>query len=90
MLDGEEIKPNQAANNAYKQKMVDYLNDHEEDISFEQFQKITIHIDSLNDIIMRNEARTFQNEQTQMMSRQAAIPGVLPQGQPQPLPNLNQ
>ena len=90
LLDGEEIKPNQAANNAYKQKMVDYLNDHEEDISFEQFQKITIYIDSLNDIIMRNEARTFQNEQTQMMSQQAAIPGVLPQGQPQPLPNLNQ
>ena len=75
LLDNEKIKPNQMANNAYKQKMVDYLRDHEEDISFEQFQRISVYIDSLNDIIMRNEARNFQNEQIQQLNNQL-VPGA--------------
>lgn len=62
LLDNEEIKPNQAANNAYKQKMVNYLRDHEEDISDKQFQAIATYIDQLEPIIMRNEARALQNE----------------------------
>ena len=35
LLDNEDIKPNRNANNAYKQKMVNYLKDHEEDISIQ-------------------------------------------------------
>lgn len=89
LLDNEKIKPNQMANNAYKQKMVDYLRDHEEDISFEQFQRISTYIDSLNDIIMRNEARQFQNEQIQQLNNQL-VPGAGAQSPVTPEPALTQ
>jgi DNA-binding transcriptional MerR regulator len=65
LLAGEVIEPNEIANNAYKQRMVDYVRDHKEDISNKQFFAISAYIDSLEDIIFRNEARQFVNEQTQ-------------------------
>lgn len=89
LLDNEKIKPNQMANNAYKQKIVDYLRDHEEDISFEQFQRISTYIDSLNDIIMRNEARQFQNEQIQQLNNQL-VSGTGAQNPIAPEPALTQ
>lgn len=67
LLNGEQIQPNQLANNAYKQKMVDYIRDHQEDINDKQFALITLYIDSLDPIIMRNEARNFQNEMTEQL-----------------------
>jgi len=65
LLFGETIEPNEMANNAYKQRMVDYIRDHKEDINNKQFFAISSYIDSLEDIIFRNEARQFVNEQTQ-------------------------
>lgn len=74
LLEGDEIKPNRAANNAYKQKMVNYLRDHEENINAEQFKRIAEYIDSLQDIIMTNEARKFQDEMTQMQESGEMLP----------------
>lgn len=54
LLDGENIPPNQAANTAYKQKFVDYMRDHQEDISMEQFTLLAEYVLSLDDIITRN------------------------------------
>jgi len=71
LLDSSNVKLNQAANNAYKQRMVNYLTDHEENISLEQFQRIAEYIDMLDPIIMRNEARGLQQEQTQAMRSSA-------------------
>lgn len=80
LLDNEDIKPNQSANNAYKQKMVNYLRDHEENIDTKQFYRIAAYIDSLEPIIMRNEARSLQNEMVDRMNQQTA--GVDANGQP--------
>ena len=68
LLEGEDIKPNQAANNAYKQKMKDYLQDHIEDLNAETFKRFVDYINQLEDIIMRNEARSLLNEQTSMLN----------------------
>jgi hypothetical protein len=60
LLDGKKIKPNRMANNAYKQKMVDYMKDHEEDMSDKQFANLTAYIASLEPIIMENEVRMLE------------------------------
>ena len=70
LLNGENIEINDAANNAYKQKLVSYLRDHKEDINMEQFELIALYIKSLEPTIMRNEATAFQNEMTEMMNDQ--------------------
>ena len=62
LLDMDMIKANQSANLSYKQKMVDYLRDHEEDISPEQAKHIFTYIDSLEPVIMRNEASKMKKE----------------------------
>ncbi len=54
LLDGEIIPPNPGANTAYKQKFVDYMKDHQEDISPEDFQMFVNYMVSLDDIIMKN------------------------------------
>jgi len=66
------IKPNQVANNAYKQRMVDYLRDKQENITMAQFERISAYIDALEPIIMRNEARNLQVEQVQKMKTSTA------------------
>lgn len=54
LLDGEKIQPNPGANTAYKQRFVDYMKDHQEDITPDEFQMFVAYITSLDDIIMRN------------------------------------
>jgi succinate dehydrogenase flavin-adding protein (antitoxin of CptAB toxin-antitoxin module) len=71
LIQGEDVKPNKNANNAYKQKLVDYLKDHEEDIDFKTFTRIAVYVQSLEPIIMANEARSFNQEAIQMMNGQA-------------------
>lgn len=68
LLENEDIKPNAAANNAYKQKIVTYLKDHEEDIDFNTFQRISEYIMKLEPIIMQNEAKALQDESNKMMN----------------------
>lgn len=85
LLDGETIRPNQLANNAYKQKMVNYLRDYTEDITDVQARAIFAYIDSLEDVIMRNTARDSQKEE---MDREKLITeqlsGQLPEELNQP------
>lgn len=85
LLEGEDIKPNSAANNAYKQKVVDYLRDHEEDISMEQFLRITDYVALLDPIIMKNEVRALNNEILNMDTPQPA--DATQQGNEPALPN---
>lgn len=69
LLDGEKIKPNFAANNAYRQKLVSYMVDHEEDLSEKEFAALSDYFVLLEPIVMRNEARTMQNELTEEMKQ---------------------
>ena len=69
LLNNEKAQPNQAANNAYKQKLVTWMQDHIEDMTNSQFARMQQYILDLEPIIMKNEARTLQNEQTQAMLR---------------------
>ena len=83
LLMGEVIEINDAANNQYKQRMVDYLRDHKEDINDRQFFAISAYIDSLEDVIFRNEARKLVNEQSQEMLNPELIPLNINQPQPE-------
>jgi len=60
LLEGKEVKPNKAANIAYKQHVVDYLNNHEDDMTHEQFMRIATYLTELEPIIMRNTVREMQ------------------------------
>jgi hypothetical protein len=73
LLAGEIIKPNAWANNAYKQRMVDYLKDHEEDIDITQFTLIANYIRALDQIIMGNEVRAFNAGMVNDMNNQSAM-----------------
>ena len=59
ILDGKPVKPNRAANTAYKQKFVDYMADHEEDMQHEQFTALANYIVSCEPFIMANAARAL-------------------------------
>jgi hypothetical protein len=78
LLNGDAIEANEMANNAYKQKMVDYMRDHKEDISNKQYFTIAAYIDSLDEIIIRNEARNFQQEQIEAMKQPLTNPDGTP------------
>lgn len=85
LIEGETVKPNMAANNAYRQRMVTYMADHEEDLKPEQFTALADYFVLLEPIVMRNEARNLQQEQMQAMQQGGAarsIEGseVVPQG----------
>ena len=90
LLMGEVIEINDAANNQYKQRMVDYLRDHKEDINDRQFFAISAYIDSLEDVIFRNEARKLVNEQSQEMLNPELNPLNINQPQPEMPPIDNQ
>lgn len=88
LLNGDIIEPNEMANNAYKQKIVDYMRDHKEDISDKQYFSIAAYIDSLSEIIMRNEARNFQNEQIEAMNQPLTNPDGTPIENPMANPEI--
>ena len=63
------IKPNSNANNAYKQKLVDYMRDQEENMSDKQKERFILYIKMLEPIVVQNEVRelsSFENNQVQM------------------------
>lgn len=69
LLDGEKTPLNELANNAYKQKMVNYLRDHKEDITMDQFKRIADYIVRLEDIIITNETRKMREETNDFMNK---------------------
>lgn len=68
ILDGEDVPLNYLANNAYKQKLVNYMRDHVSDMSKEQFARMAMYVDQLEPIIMKNEARALQEEQNKALN----------------------
>jgi len=80
LLDGEDILPNEIANNAYKQKFVDYMKDHKEDLTDEQYNRLTNYVMSLDNVIVNNEARSINNFQIKQLES----------GNVQELPEVNQ
>ena len=81
LLDGKEIKPNKMANTAYKQRFVDFMQDHEEDMSMEEFNILTAYIISVEDIIMKNMARSVNNQYIKSME-QAPVPEAMTPNSP--------
>lgn len=68
ILDGDDIKPNRGATNAYRQRILDYMTDHEEDINFDIFQKFSTYFDSLEPIVMKNEARALEAQKEELFN----------------------
>lgn len=69
ILDNKDILPNQKANNAYKQRFVDYMTDHQENISTDQFIRLAQYVDSLEPIIYRNMSRDLNQQMMQMQTQ---------------------
>jgi len=62
LLDGEKVAPNQAANTAYKQRFVDYMQDNMEDITEDQFLILSNYVLALDEIITRNMVKQANNQ----------------------------
>lgn len=66
ILRGEKVPPNDAANLAYKQKIVDWMKDHKEDISMEDFMALVQYVLSIEPIVMQNTVRSLNENQMKM------------------------
>ena len=73
ILDGKRIKPNRMANAAYKQRLVDYMLDHEEDMDNDQMDTMLQYVASLDQVIVSNTARAAQDQARQ--EQEAALAG---------------
>lgn len=62
ILDGKDVRPNQQANTAYKQRFVDYMQNHQQEMSDEQFAKMSSYIQSLDEVIYRNMIRMANDQ----------------------------
>lgn len=75
----EPIKPNAAANNAYRQKLLDYMRDQEENMTEQQKARFMDYLISLDRVVMENERRALNNFEANMLNQ-----GAIPAGEPQP------
>ncbi len=78
----EMIKPNMAANNAYRQKMLDYMQDNEENMKDDQKARFLQYITALNPIIERNEVRALNQFEINLLNQ-----GGVPTGGQPPITN---
>jgi hypothetical protein len=78
LMQGDEVQPNPGANNAYKQKMVDYMRDNQEDMEVGQFKAIFAYVRSLDQIIMANQARSLMDFKNTMANNQAMALAAAP------------
>jgi hypothetical protein len=78
LLEGKNIEPNANANNAYKQKMVSYMQDHKEDMSEMQFFMMANYVRALDQIIMQNMARALNSFAINQMNQGVTV--GMPQG----------
>ena len=62
ILDGNMPQPNRVANTAYKQRFVDYMRDHQEDLDRETFNRMVRYVQSLDEIIVSNTRRMAREE----------------------------
>ena len=70
ILDGKDISPNRVANAAYKQRFVNYMMDHEEDMDTEQFGRMVRYVQSLDEIIVSNTIRQAREQAQREMANQ--------------------
>ena len=75
LLDGKVIKPNASATNAYKQRFVDYMQDHEEDLDMDDFRRLADYVLLLEPIILQNQVRLTQETVLNDM-KAAPLPGM--------------
>lgn len=59
IIAGKTIKPNQAANTAYAQKLLDFIRDNEENLNDEVVGNLMIYFEDIQPIIMRNATRNM-------------------------------
>lgn len=97
IVDGKMIKPNRAANAAYKQRFVDYMLDNEENMDDDTLQRMVQYVSSLDEVIMSNTIRQAQDqarkEQEAMMQGQGGAqrpPQLRQPGPAQPLQDVIQ
>lgn len=101
IMDGKIIEPNAAANNAYKQKIVDWMIEHKQDMTKKQFSDIVKYTNSLQQIIYKNMARQLNQEKTNMITQKTNAvlaappepvgqPGAPPITAPAPLASAGQ
>jgi len=94
LIDNEKVLPNANASIAYKQRFVDYMQDHQENLSMEEFKRLADYLLSLDQIIIRNMVRQAEAEilRQQMELARAPIypniqPDVVDQGSGIPIQN---
>jgi hypothetical protein len=93
IVDGKVIKPNRMANAAYKQRFVDYMMDHEDDMDRETFQRMVLYIQSLDEIIVSNTVRQAREQAQREMAQQQGgqkPPQMRMPGPSQPLQDVMQ
>ena len=82
LLDDEKFMPNQAANTAYKQRIVDYMTDNQENISDNQFISIANYVLALDPVIERNMVRQANDllfqQKMKMLLQQPQEQGQMP------------
>lgn len=73
IINGSQIAPNPEANNAYKQKIVDYMKDHQTDLTDSQWSTLVAYVTSLEQIVYANEARALMQFKTDMMNKSSDV-----------------
>lgn len=81
ILDGNMIPPNRRANSAYKQKFVDYMQDHQEDIDQETFNRMVRYVRSLDEVIISNTRRQAREAANRQLTAGEAGPRAQRAGQ---------
>lgn len=74
ILDGTLPKPNRVANTAYKQRFVDYMRDHQEDLDMETFRRMVRYVESLDEIIISNTRRAAREAAQQQLQAGGQAP----------------
>lgn len=61
IISGKKVKPNEIANTAYLQKLLDFMRDNEENLSAEKMGRLMIYFEELQPIVMRNMMTSINN-----------------------------
>jgi hypothetical protein len=75
ILDGKVIRPNRMANAAYKQRFVNYMDDHEDEMDMEQMQRMIQYVRSLDEVIVANTVREAREQAQREMNAQMSQGG---------------
>lgn len=62
LLAGKVIEPNRRANTAYAQRFLDYMTDHQEDMTGDEFILFVDYFEKLKEIVMKNMVNTLQSQ----------------------------